>query len=223
MDKKDSLLKKYLYRWLINIITKIVSRTSLTPNQITFISTVLWILAALLFATGQKIMILYAGVLSILSYIFDCVDGNLARMKKQSTMWGEFFDSVSDSISIIFLVFGVTFGLYKQTGEVSSWILGFTTLGVFYGYELVKEYNEEFSNKSMRQTFAGELSFISNLLSYCKIDTKKVSIGYSRSISMTLFLIAGIFNQLTFLLWFFIVTYGMLALITFIKTLKWKD
>jgi CDP-diacylglycerol--glycerol-3-phosphate 3-phosphatidyltransferase len=96
------------------ILEKIVTGLALTkisPNHLTFIGLLINTGAAVLFGFGNERnfvrMFLYAGLVIIGAGIFDMVDGRVARLTDQVTVFGAFFDSVIDRYSDVVLFFGL--------------------------------------------------------------------------------------------------------------------
>jgi CDP-diacylglycerol--glycerol-3-phosphate 3-phosphatidyltransferase len=96
------------------ILEKIVNGLALTkisPNHLTFIGLLINTGAAVLFGYGNEHnyvrMFLYAGLVIIGAGIFDMVDGRVARLTDQVTVFGAFFDSVIDRYSDVVLFFGL--------------------------------------------------------------------------------------------------------------------
>ncbi len=96
------------------ILEKIVNGLALTrisPNHLTFIGLLINTAAAVLFGFGNERnfvrMFLYAGLVIIGAGIFDMVDGRVARLTDQVTVFGAFFDSVIDRYSDVVLFFGL--------------------------------------------------------------------------------------------------------------------
>ena len=77
-------------------MVRILSKSGITPNALTFINLALNIVAAYVIATGH---LLLGGVLVLVSGLFDLLDGALARFTKQTTRFGAILDSVADRIS----------------------------------------------------------------------------------------------------------------------------
>ena len=96
------------------ILEKIVTGLALTrisPNHLTFIGLLINTAAAVFFGFGNERnfvrMFLYAGLVIIGAGIFDMVDGRVARLTDQVTVFGAFFDSVIDRYSDVVLFFGL--------------------------------------------------------------------------------------------------------------------
>jgi len=79
------------------------------------------LLAAGLFALGGYVALLIGGVLAQFASIIDGCDGEVARLKYQSSDFGGWFDAVLDRYADAFLLFGLTWHLLAV--EVNSWIL----------------------------------------------------------------------------------------------------
>ncbi|TET42441.1 MAG: CDP-alcohol phosphatidyltransferase family protein [Dehalococcoidia bacterium] len=77
-------------------VVRLLSKSGITPNALTFINLALNIIAAYVIATGHFLL---GGVLVLVAGLFDLLDGALARFTKQTTRFGAILDSVVDRIS----------------------------------------------------------------------------------------------------------------------------
>ncbi len=98
------------------IIYYVANHTELTPNQVTMISFVLAIFSGIAFYEHAFVV---GALLFQLSYIFDIVDGALARVKGISTRYGAFLDVFTDWLKAPVLIIIV---LYLQE-EISLLII----------------------------------------------------------------------------------------------------
>ncbi|WP_219471738.1 CDP-alcohol phosphatidyltransferase family protein [Nonomuraea rhizosphaerae] len=99
----------------------VANRTRLTPNQLTVISLVLGMASAACLAMDQ----LAAGAaMFYLSFMVDCLDGKIARLKGTGTPFGLWLDYVGDRIRVVFCAAGLAYGQYAITGDVSYVVLG---------------------------------------------------------------------------------------------------
>ncbi|MEV2266686.1 CDP-alcohol phosphatidyltransferase family protein [Nonomuraea africana] len=97
------------------------NRTNITPNAITVFSLVLGMASAGCLAAGQ----LAAGaVLFYLSFMVDCVDGKIARLKGTGTPFGLWLDFMGDRIRELCCATGLAYGQYAATGNVDFIVLG---------------------------------------------------------------------------------------------------
>ena len=107
-------IPSYLEDPVDNLIIGMVERTNyifnnigFTPNVLTFISLIFYILAIWsLYKTYNKSYVIYfllVGIFIALAYIFDCYDGNYARTYKMSSEFGAKFDLYKDITSELIL------------------------------------------------------------------------------------------------------------------------
>lgn len=109
----DSKFNLYFARPLAAPIVALCARTPITPNQITFISTLIMILALAGLIYFEGVMGLWIGVIGIeLSYIFDCVDGQLARVTGRTSEVGGLLDFMMDELKAYLLLAAITLRLY---------------------------------------------------------------------------------------------------------------
>ena len=117
----DGPVARYLNRPLSVRISRYLVQRDVTPNQISLFSFLCSLLAAGLFALGGYFALLLGGVLAQFASIIDGCDGEVARLKYQSSDFGGWFDAVLDRYADAFLLFGLTWHLLAV--EVNGWIL----------------------------------------------------------------------------------------------------
>ncbi len=117
----DGPVSRYLNRPLSVRISRQLVKRNVTPNQISLFSFLCSLLAAGLFALGGYSALLLGGVLAQFASIIDGCDGEVARLKYQSSDVGGWFDAVLDRYADAFLLFGLTWHLLAT--DVSGWIL----------------------------------------------------------------------------------------------------
>ncbi|MGI5269049.1 CDP-alcohol phosphatidyltransferase family protein [Nonomuraea sp. CA-218870] len=99
----------------------VANRTRITPNNLTVFSLVLGLASAVCLAAGE----LAAGALIFyLSFMIDCVDGKIARLKGTGTPFGLWLDYVGDRVRVVLCAAGLAYGQYERTGEVAYILLG---------------------------------------------------------------------------------------------------
>ena len=122
---------------------------NVTPNQATFISLFFSIIGSSFFILGQYKYSIMAAILLQLSYIFDCVDGEIARFTKLGNPKGHYFDRIAEYISSSLIFVGITFGAYRMFNEAYYFIFGFAAvLSILYfrmfsseKYKILYEYS----------------------------------------------------------------------------------
>jgi len=117
----DGPVARYLNRPLSIRISQYLVQGEVTPNQISLFSFLCSLLAAGLFALGGYFALFLGGVLAQFASIIDGCDGEVARLKYQSSDFGGWFDAVLDRYADAFLLFGLTWHLLAVEGN--GWIL----------------------------------------------------------------------------------------------------
>jgi CDP-diacylglycerol--glycerol-3-phosphate 3-phosphatidyltransferase len=112
-------------------IVRIVSKSGVTPNALTFVNLALNIVAAYVIATGH---LLLGGVLVLVAGLFDLLDGALARFTRQTTKFGAVLDSTVDRICEAAILSGLLIWYVPQEGASLEIVL---ILAVLIGSFLV--------------------------------------------------------------------------------------
>ncbi len=121
----DGYISKYLNRKISNPIARLLTRTRLTPNQVSWGAFGIAVLSFVSFILGQNII---GGILAQLSSIIDGVDGSLARLKGMSSTFGGFLDSVLDRYADILIVLGLTWWSISNEVYPGIWLFGFLAI-----------------------------------------------------------------------------------------------
>jgi hypothetical protein len=120
---RDILWNRFVARPLAAVVLVPLARTSVTPNQVTLATLVVFAGGAAVMALGPAWSALIIGaVLLELSYVLDCVDGQLARWKGTSSPVGAHLDFLMDEIKAFLLVAAVAVRLWRAGGD-ARWLL----------------------------------------------------------------------------------------------------
>ncbi|MEU5686278.1 CDP-alcohol phosphatidyltransferase family protein [Streptomyces venezuelae] len=92
-------------------------RTRVTPNQITWGAFILGLGSAACFAFGDWKWLALGAVIYHFSFIFDCMDGKLARLTGQGSVFGAWLDFVFDRIRVMVCGVALMWGQYDRTGD----------------------------------------------------------------------------------------------------------
>ena len=104
---------KYIARWC--------AHRGFTPNQVTTVSVLIGLLAAIAFATGERWGLVTGAVLLQLAFTTDCVDGQLARYTRTFSKLGAWLDSVFDRTKEYLAFAGLAIGASAMGDPV--WLL----------------------------------------------------------------------------------------------------
>jgi len=107
------------------VVVYLLRGTPITPNQVTFLSAIVAAGSALMFALLPGYWWLVAAALVFeFSFVLDCADGQLARLRKRASPLGHLLDFLMDELKAM-LIFGcVAVRLWRETGDVRMLLVG---------------------------------------------------------------------------------------------------
>jgi phosphatidylglycerophosphate synthase len=100
------------------LMLPIVNRTSITPNQVSLASFAVGVAAAGAFATGDYPWLVAGALLYHLSFVLDCIDGKIARLKGTGSVFGMWLDYSFDRYRVLVCAIALMYGQYHRTHEV---------------------------------------------------------------------------------------------------------
>lgn len=103
----------------------------LTPNRITLFSFITALISALFIVAGGTTNFITAAVLIHLSHVLDCMDGQMARYRKTTSLSGAFFDKLTDQVQVIFWFGAVGYAAYAQSQSMLPIFLAFTGVAFY--------------------------------------------------------------------------------------------
>ncbi|RNL83035.1 CDP-alcohol phosphatidyltransferase family protein [Halostreptopolyspora alba] len=115
---KDAWWTVYLVDPLASrLVVVAANRTSLTPNQLTLAALALGLGAAGCFAMASWPWLLAGALLFHLSFVLDCMDGKVARLKGNGTIFGSWLDYVFDRLRVLVCALALMGSQYVITGD----------------------------------------------------------------------------------------------------------
>ncbi len=124
----DGPVSRYLNRPLSARISRRLVNHPISPTQISVFSFLCSVLAAGLFAVGGYLALLLGGVLAQFASIIDGCDGEVARLKFQSSPYGGWFDAVLDRYADALLLFGLMWHVYTDKADSLILLIGFLAI-----------------------------------------------------------------------------------------------
>lgn len=98
-----------------------------SPNAVSVLSIAFVLAACVGYVISTPATIITAVVLINVWLILDCVDGNIARCRKQKTIYGEFVDDIGGYYVVAFIYLAIAFCVYNigglLVGDGNKWIL----------------------------------------------------------------------------------------------------
>jgi len=112
------------------VVVYALRNTPITPNQVTFLSAIVAAAACAMFVTlpGCYGWALAAALVFELSFILDCVDGMLARLRKIASPLGHQLDFLMDELKAMLLYGAVAVRLWRESLDVTYLLVGIAAL-----------------------------------------------------------------------------------------------
>ncbi len=124
MVEVEEIFDLIYFRPLAFLLVKAIYGTNITPNQITEMAIVFSVLGGIIFSFGTSLAFIVGALLFMLYNIFDCADGQLARLKKNGSNLGRIIDGFGDYIAgvSVYIAIGIGFANYTDN-PLFYWIL----------------------------------------------------------------------------------------------------
>ena len=150
----DGFFSTFVLRKISRQLTGILVETPIKPNTVTVISLLIGLGAAYISGAGNYLI---GGLLLLLSLILDCVDGEIARYKKEFSTLGAWLDALSDRVKEYAYIAGLIYSL----GEERAWWIGIAlvilqTIRHLSDYNFVRvqrSFEESIREESKRRNF----------------------------------------------------------------------
>jgi phosphatidylglycerophosphate synthase len=134
----DELINIYAIRPAAGLLVRMLYPTSITPNHVTVFSTLVGLVAAVLYLANSESTTVAAGLCITAKDLLDSADGQLARAKAMYSRIGRFLDSIGDFIVNLAVFVAIGFVLTKNHGAPAFWLLA---LAGFLGISLRVSYH----------------------------------------------------------------------------------
>ena len=124
--KKDiNWFTEWIARPPAAVVVYALRATRITPNQVTFLSAIVAAIAGamLVFLPGWAWLIAAAAVFEF-SFVLDCADGQLARLRKIASPLGHQLDFLMDELKAMLLFGCVTVRVWRDAGDDRLLIVG---------------------------------------------------------------------------------------------------
>ncbi len=118
--------RKSAAHYLTQPLARLLARTGVTPNTLTWIGLLLSCGAAVLIALKQPF---FAGFVVLFSGLFDMLDGALARYTGKSTRFGAILDSTLDRLGEAAVLLGLLIFFVRNSAVPGILVVGFTIPG----------------------------------------------------------------------------------------------
>ncbi len=183
----DGPVSRYLNRPISRRISKALVGTTITPNQLSIMVLLLYALSAVLFASGQRLGLLAGGIIVQIGSVLDGSDGEIARLRFETSRSGAWLDATLDRYGDALVVLGMAIALpFMDAGTLT---IAFAAL---FGSMLVS-----YSAARYEAEFHGSAPFSEGAAIPAKRDTRSLIVmagGVFDAVLPTLLLIALLTN-----------------------------
>ena len=104
----------WIHRPLAYLLAKALYPTPISPNMVTLISIVFGVLGGVCFFGSFPHHMLFGGLAVFTSAVFDCADGQLARMRGTSSALGRMLDGMADLVVSVVAVGGAIWVIWTK-------------------------------------------------------------------------------------------------------------
>ncbi len=101
MRKTFTDFLRVTFKWFLDPVGRLLNRTGLTPITVTLLGVAGSALAGYFILRGQ---IMIGGIVMLIAWPIDALDGTMARLRGEASDWGAFVDSVSDRYSELIIL-----------------------------------------------------------------------------------------------------------------------
>ena len=116
-QERDGFLARHLDRRVSRFISKRLAHTRVTPNQITLFDATIGLVGAFFLSRPGYWPQLIGSLLFLFFAVMDGVDGEVSRLRLQSSQFGYYLDMITDNIVNVAIFAGIAFGLYHDTAD----------------------------------------------------------------------------------------------------------
>jgi len=128
VKEKDGFTARFINRKISLFISRLLSPTRVTPNQVTFVSLAIGLAAGLAFTSPRPAMQIAGALLFLAHAILDGCDGELARLKFLESRWGGVVDFWGDNVVHSAVFAGIAVSWSRSVG--AAWPLALGALAV---------------------------------------------------------------------------------------------
>jgi len=187
LRKPGEAFSSHYYRYLSLFFTKYLCRTPVTPNMITALLVVIAAVGGLLIINDRWYLYYLGLIMQVLALVFDCVDGEIARIKFLFSKNGDWIDSAGDNACTLFFVAAIAVknhGIYSN--DISFW-MG-TVSVIFYVLAVVSLFTTLFMTTS-----SGSLQTITREVQKKGAAAKFFAVLMKRNVVTPILMVLGFF------------------------------
>jgi phosphatidylglycerophosphate synthase len=130
MAEVEEVIDLILYRPLAFLVVISVYNTKIKPDHLTLAAMVMGISGGFFYSFGSHLTCIIGAIFYLLFNIFDCSDGQLARIKKNGSAFGRLLDGIADYIAAIAIYAGIAIGYSNNPEQPSLFVFLVALAGI---------------------------------------------------------------------------------------------
>ena len=175
IKKKDGWWASIFSGQIANILLIFIADIRwITPNWVTTFSLFTCIIAAGFISTGIPLFLIIGAFLVQLVFILDCLDGQLARYREQSSNFGAWYDRVTDRVKDFLIYFSIALGHYKIYEDWKIWPLAMISLFFVYLFDYYVNQDIKLEAAERKEKTEGEKTVLIKVLNLMFTTGEKV-------------------------------------------------
>lgn len=126
---QDGWTARFLNRYVSLTLSRLLVKTTLSPNQVSVGILAIGLYGAYLAAQGTYFTMLAGAFLFQAQSILDGCDGEMSRVSYRGSHLGEWLDTIGDDVTNYAFFAGAALGLHAKTGNALYLVAGAVTVG----------------------------------------------------------------------------------------------
>jgi phosphatidylglycerophosphate synthase len=126
--REDGWTSRFLNRYVSLAISRVLVKTSLTPNQVSIGILAVGIAGAVVAAQGTYLALVAGAFLFQMQSVLDGCDGEMSRITHRGSLKGEWLDTIGDDVTNYGFFGGAAWGLHAETGAQLYLVAGAVTV-----------------------------------------------------------------------------------------------
>lgn len=139
VKSQDNAITRYLFRPVSFPLTRLLVRTPITPNQVSYVVAAMVMLGCWLTAHEGFGEVLAGSIVVLAASYVDCCDGEIARLKLLSSRYGAWLDTVVDELSSVGYMAAIGWHChlrYGLVGAIDAWQVAIAVAVVAYAWSI---------------------------------------------------------------------------------------
>jgi len=129
-------------RFLSYYVTLLFLKLNISSNATSYFNFLLGVVMMIFFIQSTFLSYSFAILILLIMEILDCVDGNISRLKKTSSFYGRFIDSLFGIVTISFHMFGLSiFSKFALNNEILFYVGIVSTCVSPFGHFIFDKYS----------------------------------------------------------------------------------